>query len=214
MKEDTASIEFGATATTATALPTSSAFATATKPSGASRQPRRISKAQFLRDYADREDGFKYEFNRGIIEKTTGMNQLQANIYFILLEHFLKTAAKKSGGGLIAEVDMGTSDEQLRRPDIAFFTAEQRDLMKMGINQVAPFVAEIISPSDNANRINQKMEEYFAAGVQVVWHIFPELQQVYVYTSPEAVVICRGQTLCSGAPALPDLQIAAADLFA
>ena len=52
-------------------------------------KPRRVSKARFLREYADREDGYKYEWNNGIIEKTESMNQQQAEIYFVLLAYFL-----------------------------------------------------------------------------------------------------------------------------
>lgn len=183
------------------------------KPKAPVRQPRRVSKARFLKEYADREDGYKYEWNDGVIEKYQGMNQQQAEIYFLLMAYFQKTEASKTGGGLITETDMLTTPNQLRRPDISFYTGEQRRLMKLSENQIAPWVAEVISPSDNANKINSKLDEYFLAGVQVVWHIFPESKQVYVYTSPESVTICRGQTLCSAAPALPDLVISAEVLF-
>ena len=183
------------------------------KPKASLRQPRKVSKARFLKEYADREDGYKYEWNDGIVEKYQGMNQQQAEIYFLLMAYFQKTEASKTGGGLITETDMLTTSNQLRRPDISFYTGEQRRLMKQGENQIAPWVAEVISPSDNANKINSKLDEYFLAGVQVVWHIFPESKQVYVYTSPESVTICRGQTVCSAAPALPDLVISAEVLF-
>jgi Uma2 family endonuclease len=183
------------------------------KPKAPLRQPRKVSKARFLKEYADREDGYKYEWNDGVIEKYQGMNQQQAEIYFLLMAYFQKTEASKTGGGLITETDMLTTPSQLRRPDISFYTGEQRRLMKLGENQIAPWVAEVISPSDNANKINSKLDEYFLAGVQVVWHIFPESKQVYVYTSPESVTICRGQTVCSAAPALPDLVISAEVLF-
>lgn len=183
------------------------------KPKAPLRQPRKVSKARFLKEYADQEDGYKYEWNDGIVEKYQGMNQQQAEIYFLLMAYFQKTEASKTGGGLITETDMLTTPNQLRRPDVSFYTGEQRRLMKQGENQIAPWVAEIISPSDNANKINSKLDEYFLAGVQVVWHIFPESKQVYVYTSPESVTICRGQTVCSAAPALPDLVISAEVLF-
>ena len=178
------------------------------------RQQRRISLTEFLRNYSDKEDGYKYEWNNGLVEKTKTMNQQQAHFFFILLESFQKTSAFKNGGGLITETDMFTSTEQMRRPDIAFYTGGQRRLMKNGENQVAPWLAEVISPSDNADKINEKLEEYFRAGVQVVWHIFPASNQVYVYTAPDKVTICRGKTGCSGAPALPDFEISAEDLFA
>lgn len=177
------------------------------------KKPRRVSKARFLREYADREDGYKYEWNNGAVEKTQAMNQQQAEIYFILLTYFQKGAAAEAGGGLITETDMYTSTVQLRRPDIAFYSGEQRKWMKKGENQIPAWVVEIISSNDQVNLINQKLDEYFQAGVQVVWHIFPESQQVYVYTSPEQVTICRGKTICSAAPALEDLEVSAEELF-
>lgn len=177
-------------------------------------KPRRVSKERFLREYTNREDGYNYEWNDGVIEKYAGTNQEQSKFYYLLLGLFLNTAAAKIGGMLIAETDMGTSTEQIRRPDIAYYTKEQLPMMWSGQNQVAPWVIEVISTNDYANKIDKKLDEYFLAGVQVVWHIYPESQQVHVFTSPEQVSICRGNTLCSAAPALGDLEVSAEELFA
>ncbi len=192
----------------------SSTAATAEKkPNPTARKPRRISREEFLREYSDMEDGYKYEWNDGIVEKTKSMNQEQSRIFFLLNKFFAKTAASKKGGGLISETDMWTSKNQLRRPDILFFTGDQ--IEKLGKeNQIAPWLAEIISENDKADKINEKLEEYFRAGVQVVWHIYPASKQVYVYTSVEDVTICRGKTVCSGAPAVPDFEVTAEELFA
>ncbi len=184
------------------------------KPAATRRQPRRISKEQFLRDYSKREDGYKYEWNNGIVEKTSAMNQQQTKFFILLLDLLLKTNAYKDGGMLVMETDMDTSPVQLRRPDIAFYSGVQRPKMWAGENQVAPWVTEVISPTDKAEDIHKKLDEYFRAGVQVVWHIFPHAEKVYVYTSPDNVTICSGKTICSAAPALPDLEISAGVLFA
>jgi Uma2 family endonuclease len=177
------------------------------------KKPRRVSKAHFLREYADREDGYKYEWNDGMVEKTQSMNQQQAIIQAVIMRYFVQTQVFKNGGLFTSETNMDTSPVQLRKPDLAIYTNEQLLLMKQGQNQIAPWVAEVISSSDNINHVNQKLDEYFQAGVQVVWHIFPDSKQVYVYISPEQVTICRGKTICSAAPALGDLEIAAEELF-
>jgi Uma2 family endonuclease len=177
-------------------------------------KPRGVSKARFLREYADREDGYKYEWNNGIIEKTESMNQQQAFIQAIIMRYFTKTHFFLDGGLFTAETNMDTSPSQLRRPDLAIYTAAQLQKMRQGENQIASWVAEVISANDQANLINKKLDEYFLAGVQVVWHIYPESKQVHVFTSPEQVTICRGKTVCSAAPALGDLEISAEELFA
>lgn len=177
------------------------------------KKPRRVSKAHFLREYADREDGYKYEWNDGAVEKTQAMNQQQAIIQAIIMRYFVQTQVFKRGGLFTSETNMDTSPVQLRKPDLAIYTNEQLLLMKQGQNQIASWVAEVISPTDNINHVNLKLDEYFQARVQVVWHIFPDSKQVYVYTSPEQVTICRGKTICNATPALGDLEIGAEELF-
>lgn len=173
-----------------------------------------ITLEEFLRLYSDAEDGYKYEYNRGIIEKTKSMNQEQGFIQKILIRLFIKTTTFENDGSFLAETDMKTSENQLRRPDLSIYYGSQQAGIAKGKNQVAPWVAEIISPTDRADLINLKLEEYFNAGVQVVWHIFPASDQVYVYTSPENITVCRGKTICSAKPALLDFEISAEDLFA
>ena len=119
----------------------------------------------------------------------------------------------KEFGGLTAETDMMTSKKQLRRPAIAFYSGAQIQKMKKGEHQIAQWVAEVISDTDNIYRVETKLEEYFKAGVQVVWHIFPALKKVYVYTAADKVTICIGETICSGVPVLPDFEISAINLF-
>ena len=108
-----------------------------------------ISLDSFLTEFSNLEDGYKYEWNHGIVEKTKAMNQEQTTIYLLLTRLFCQTQAFKEMGGLTAETDMMTSEHQLRRPDIAFFSGEQIQKMKKGENQLAEWVAEIISESDN-----------------------------------------------------------------
>ena len=173
-----------------------------------------VSLEDFLRLYANTEDGYKYEWNNGQIEKTKGMNQEQGTIQDILMRLFCNTKTFQEGGLYLAETDMKTSATQLRRPDLAIYLANQRKKMVNGENQIAIWVGEIISDTDKANKINKKIEEYFKAGVQVVWNIYPASNQVHVYTAVDEVTICKGERICSGQPALADFDISAATLFA
>jgi len=173
-----------------------------------------LSLDMFLRIYANIENGYKYEWNNGKVEKTKNMNQEQGFIQKILMRLFYTTKTSKEDGSFLVETDMKTSDKQLRRPDLAIYSGSQQEKIANGKNQVAPWIGEVISDTDNINRVNQKVDEYFAAGVKVVWHIFPASKQVYVYTASDQVKICRGKEICSGKPALEDFEISANDLFA
>ncbi len=73
---------------------------------------------------------------------------------------------------------------------------------------------EVLSETDQAYRVEEKIAEYFKAGVQVIWTINPEQPVVYVYTSRKNVTICLEDDLCSAAPVLPDFAISVNALFA
>lgn len=189
---------------------------TAQYPPALSSQPkkvRRMTLKQFWEKYSDREDGYKYEFSKGIVEKT--LRRMKIKELYIsqnIKRAFSQTEAYRIGGELFEEVDIETLPEQGRRPDIAFLTKPQ---IKAGSNVALPsFVIEVISDTDGINRVNDKLVEYFEVGVAVVWHILPKQQMVYVYTSPVDVVICQGESVCSAAPAVPEFQMTAQSIFA
>ncbi|MEM8525782.1 MAG: Uma2 family endonuclease [Bacteroidota bacterium] len=173
-----------------------------------------ISLETFLEKYADVDDGMKYEWNDGIIEVREQMSQKQLYLQRILLHLFTQTTTCKTGGVLTFSTDMFTSVKQLRRPDLAIYTKEQIEAAAQGENQIAAWVAEVISNSDSLKRTDLKIDEYFDAGVRVVWQIMPFSKEVYVFTAADELKVCRGETICSAAPALDDFEIKAEDIFA
>src|SRR5438874_7244321 len=81
-----------------------------------------------------------------------------------------------------------------RRPDVAFVSYERwpkkRRLPRTNAAPVVPDLAvEVVSPTNLAMDVLVKIDEYFRAGVRLVWVIYPDLNQVYVYESPTSVRI-------------------------
>lgn len=157
-------------------------------------------------------DGYKYEWNDGELIKFTGMNKKQVYIYDVLLDLLYEKGYKKLGV-LISEYDTMLSGIQMRRPDIAYLTKEQIQLGRKGKDVIPEFVMEIISETDQFYKIEDKITEYFKAGVKVIWNIVPEHKLVYIYTSRKTVRICSDNDICSADPVLPDFTIAVNDIF-
>ncbi len=169
----------------------------------------------FLR-WEQPEDGYKYEWNDGIIEKSTKMITPKTLYLVKKLNRLLTTMqAYKDGSELVCEVLNMTTLTQIRVPDIAYYTAGQisRAAKEDDFKPVTSFALEIISDHDKINKVYGKLEEYFKAGVRVVWMIFPEFEKVHVFTSPEDVKICKGKTLCSAEGVIPGFVISAGELF-
>ena len=181
---------------------------------GQNPQPKRISWEAFEKKYLTREDKYKYEWLDGIVEKTERvMNQSQLYIQINLFNFLQKLKTEgKADGMLTVEPDTFFLKNH-RKPDIAHFSLEQIRRAKEGENQVPKFIIEVISKTDNVNRINAKVENYFAAGVQVIWHIFPENQLVHVYENSKRIMVCREEDKCSADSVIPGFILSVNDIF-
>ena len=105
-----------------------------------------------------------------------------------------------------------------RRPDVAFVSTARwpldRALPRTGDWNVVPNLAvEVISPNDVFKDVLAKVREYFHYGVQVIWVIAPEEQQVYVYDSPVQVRILTGQDELTGGEVVPGFRLPLVHLF-
>lgn len=158
------------------------------------------------------EDGFKYEWNDGELIKFVGMNRKQMHIFGVLNRLFISKGYWQQGT-FIAEQEVQLTGIQMRRPDIAYFTLEQEQLMKEGEDEIPEFAIEVISGNDKASKVEEKTIEYFNAGVKVVWLIYPDNKTVQVYTSLKQAQICSDDDICSAKPVLEDFEISVNDIF-
>ncbi|WP_031526276.1 Uma2 family endonuclease [Dyadobacter crusticola] len=159
-------------------------------------------------------DGYKYEWNDGRIIRFGKLKKKHLFIIRKLQQLFFKTVAFSTGAALIMEQDVMLSGIQMRRPDLAYFNGKQiDDSAKSDIEPVPEFLIEVISPTDDAEKVEEKLAEYFNASVKVVWHIYPENEVVYVYTARKTVRICTDLDICSAAPVLTDFNVSVKELL-
>ncbi len=106
--------------------------------------------------------------------------------------------------------------ENERMPDVAFVFAAR--IPETGTPaskwEIPPDLAiEVISPTDVWDKVNRKVREYFAAGVQQVWLVSQQEEEVMIYDSPTQIrVVTADQELTSEA-LLPGFKCRVADLF-
>ncbi|MEY4902685.1 MAG: hypothetical protein RLZZ292_500 [Bacteroidota bacterium] len=154
-----------------------------------------------------------YEFYYGEIIKKPAMKQDEFYIANLLIRLFIQTNAFIEGGMLFSECDAYIDSFRKRVPDLAFFTKQQIEDGRKGVKTIPSFAIEILSHSEAADDVEQKIQDYFDAGVQVVWYISPKGKRIYVYTAPTEVKIYHGSMCCNAQPALPDFEVVVSDLF-
>ena len=140
------------------------------------------------------------------------MNKKQVYIYDALVQLFVDKGFWETGI-LVAEYEAMLNDIQMQRFNIAYLTKEQIVQTRAGVDVIPEFVIEILSESDNVNKVEEKVAKYFKAGVRVVWNIYLEQKVIYVYTSRRDVKICIEDDVCSAKPVLPDFEISVSQIF-
>lgn len=107
---------------------------------------------------------------------------------------------------------------QLRAPDVSFVRKDQRPggrLLDKGYADIAPALAvEVFSPGNTVREIERKRADFFAAGTELFWIVYPDRQEVEVSTGPETHrVLGRDDTL-DGGTVLPGFSLKVSELFA
>ena len=105
-----------------------------------------------------------------------------------------------------------------RRPDLAFVSAEKwpltRKLPRGEAWEIVPDLAvEVVSESNSANEIALKLVDYFRAGSEQVWVIYPAIRQVYLYANPTSVRILAEPGEIDGGELIPGFRLPLSELF-
>jgi Uma2 family endonuclease len=163
-------------------------------------------------------DGLFEVIDGRIVEKPTGVyeNWLAGLIYGAIdrdtKAHAIGRAVFEMLFNLRPRVD------RERRPDVAFISFERwrRDqpIPQARAWTVIPDLAiEILSPTNSADEIADKLEEYFQVGVRQVWVVFPRHRKIYVYCSVTNVRILASNDDLDGGDVLPGFRLSVEDLF-
>ncbi|MBI2767457.1 MAG: Uma2 family endonuclease [Chloroflexi bacterium] len=105
--------------------------------------------------------------------------------------------------------------DHFRKPDV--MVVPLRGLggtLPEGLVTTVPWlVVEVVSPHDDAIKLEQKLDDYRRGGVPLVWVIYPETHTAYARHGTQVDLLGATDTLDAG-PALPGFTLGLAELFA
>jgi Uma2 family endonuclease len=169
---------------------------------------------------APSEDGQDrlYEIVHGQRVEKPAMSAYASLIGFRLARQVDLFAEQAKRGRAITEILFGLAEGLQRRPDAAFvsFNRWAEDLLPPHTDPwpVVPNLAiEVVSKTNLAEDILDKLEEYFHAGVELVWIVYPRQRQIYVYESPTEVRIVNVTQEIDGGNVLPGFRLPLTTLF-
>lgn len=152
-------------------------------------------------------DGELFEKN-GV---TLKHSRIQANLAYYWRNY---KDSSGQGGQVYTEVPCRTH-KQGRVPDVAYLTPEL--INQFGepavLPQSFPLIAEIVSPTDLAEEVIAKSQEYLQSGGEEVWLVFPENRWIIVITKNQRLVFISGEVV-STQTVLKGFSVAVDELLA
>jgi Uma2 family endonuclease len=153
-----------------------------------------------------------------LVEKTVGVYE---SYLAIVLAELLGSYVRKHQLGIVLGADgiMRLAPGLVRIPDVSFITLDRlpgRKVPREAIPALVPDLAvEVISKHNTRQEMDRKLQDYFAAGVRLVWYVYhTPRREVWAYKSPtEYSVLTENETL-DGGEAVPGFRLALAELFA
>jgi Uma2 family endonuclease len=180
--------------------------------------PKLLTAAEFAQ-LPEPADGSRQELVKGVIETMPPPRFehgfIAGNAYFAIRSYLQsqRLGRATTGSGAQTESDPDT----VRGPDVAYWSFER---LPAGVPietypAVAPdLVVEVLSPGEAYGRIQQKISEYLAAGVRLVWVIDPQSKTVSVHRPASSVHVVRENEALFGEDVLPGFSCPAGALFA
>jgi Uma2 family endonuclease len=151
-----------------------------------------------------------------LVEKTMGYFESRLAIALAFyLEAFVTTHSL--GIVLGADGTLRILRDQIRVPDVAFLSWRHfpgRALPKEPVPAIVPDLAvEVLSAGNTKREMERKLDDYFAAGVKLVWFIDPPSQSATVYKSRrQSNTLALNQSL-TGEDVLPGFELPLQQLF-
>ncbi len=110
------------------------------------------------------------------------------------------------------------SNGATRSPDVSWISINRwnslSDKQKRGFAPIDPdFVIELMSPTDELAKTQQKMSEYLSCGVKLGWLINPDAKEVEIYRLGEDKEILKNPSNLSGEEILPGLTVDLTDIY-
>ena len=163
------------------------------------------------------DDDSLYEVVNGQRVEKAPMGTLQ-NLVCTALSFYLQLHVRQQEIGTVASETLFVLDQASgldRRPDLAYVSRQRwkRPTQTAAWDVVPDLAVEVISPTNRAPEVLEKIHEYFAAGVRLVWVVYCEPRQVYVYRSPVSIQVLTPQDTLQGDDVIAGFTLPVAKLF-
>jgi Uma2 family endonuclease len=151
-------------------------------------------------------------------EKKTGTESgsINARIAYYLWSVVLPLGVGEVIGGEGMYRCFPSHPKRVRKPDVSFIRRDRLPdgLVPRGITNIRPDLAvEVISPGDYYYEVEEKIADYYDAGIPLIWIVSPQTRTVMVYRPDGTSHRLRDTDDLTADPVIAGFRVRIADLF-
>jgi Uma2 family endonuclease len=138
-----------------------------------------------------------------------------ANLLWLLMSHVRQRTLGSVFGDSFGYV-LTQLPQTVRVPDLSFVRADRMppDGIRPGLFQFAPDLAvEVLSPSESASELEEKLADYATAGVPLVWVVDPAHRTVRIMSAKHPVRWLQETDTLDGEDVVPGFTCRVAEIF-
>ena len=156
---------------------------------------------------------------RGEVVETMPTGLRHGRVAFVFGKH-LEIWAEEHGAGIVG-VETGfildRNPDVVRAPDVFFIRADRLppgDLPDSFANFSPDLAVEVVSPSETANEVREKVQDYLTDGTALVVVIYPKTRELVTHSSDGVARTYRADEVFTAPDVLPGFSCHVAKLFA
>jgi Uma2 family endonuclease len=165
------------------------------------------------------EDEYVLELDRGRLVREPRPGAQHGWLQVRLASRLRNHVERNRLGLVVVEAGVVLSEDPatVRGPDVSFTHIDRlgSDVPPEGFLRAPPDLAiEVISPSESADQIYQKVVQYLEAGVKLVWVVHPRSRTVTEYRSADVIRLLHEHDELHAKDLLPGFGFPLRELFA
>ena len=163
------------------------------------------------------DNGMRHELNKGDLVEMPPVNLGHIRLAKKIAKILEGYAEPKGLGEVFVEAGFRLSTDPVtyRWPDVSLVAAHRVDQTpEDAYFEGAPDLAiEIVSPGNSATDLEEKIQQYLAAGGRAVWVVYPKLRRVHVYRADGTITALTIDQQLTAEDIAPGLSIPVSSLF-
>ena len=155
--------------------------------------------------------GERLEFDRGVLIPMPDNDSLHESVKAKVVGQLNRQLDDPIQAG--NELTFEVSPNQVRHPDVAVLLRPPAAIAGHRLQGAPQLAIEIVSPSDNASDLDEKINLYLANGARAVWVVWPGPQRIDIHQTGQPTRHYYAADTLAGEEPVPQFRLPVSSLF-